>query len=51
LAIGLMGEYVGRLFIESKQRPLFVTMNHTVKPATGKSVSININNEEIKQNV
>ena len=32
LSIGLMGEYVGRLFIEAKQRPLFVVMeeNHTV---------------------
>ncbi|AJR05995.1 glycosyltransferase [Photobacterium gaetbulicola] len=26
LSIGLMGEYVGRLFIEAKQRPLFVVM-------------------------
>jgi len=51
LAIGLMGEYVGRLFIESKQRPLFVTMNHSVKPAAGKPIAINVNNEEIQQNV
>jgi len=53
LAIGLMGEYVGRLFIEAKQRPLFVTMSHSVKPATGsaKPVFIKIKNEEIKQNV
>ncbi|PSW19969.1 glycosyltransferase [Photobacterium sanctipauli] len=31
LSIGLMGEYVGRLFIESKQRPLFVVMDDKVK--------------------
>ena len=28
LSIGVMGEYVGRLFIESKQRPLFVVMEN-----------------------
>ncbi|PSU35972.1 glycosyltransferase family 2 protein [Photobacterium lutimaris] len=27
LSIGLMGEYVGRLFIEAKQRPLFMVMD------------------------
>ena len=33
LSIGVLGEYVGRLFIESKQRPLFVLMEeHLVKP-------------------
>lgn len=51
LAIGLMGEYVGRLFIEAKQRPLFVTMNQTVKPATGNAKSVFLNNKEIKKNV
>jgi len=35
LSIGLMGEYVGRLFIESKQRPNFVVMNQqTAEPNT-----------------
>lgn len=32
LSIGLLGEYVGRLFLESKQRPLYVVMedlNHS----------------------
>lgn len=27
LSIGLMGEYIGRLFIETKQRPLYVVMD------------------------
>ncbi|WP_428467976.1 glycosyltransferase family 2 protein [Photobacterium minamisatsumaniensis] len=31
LSIGLMGEYVGRLFIEAKQRPLFVVMEDNLK--------------------
>ncbi|MGF1729261.1 glycosyltransferase family 2 protein [Photobacterium kasasachensis] len=33
LSIGLMGEYVGRLFIEAKQRPLFVVMDNNVREA------------------
>lgn len=41
LSIGLMGEYVGRLFIEAKQRPLFVVMDNNVQ----KTVKIN---EEVK---
>ncbi|MFD1384892.1 glycosyltransferase family 2 protein [Rhodanobacter aciditrophus] len=31
LSIGLLGEYVGRLFIESKQRPLYVVMEEIFK--------------------
>ncbi|MGR5062892.1 glycosyltransferase family 2 protein [Photobacterium sp. DNB22_13_2] len=40
LSIGLMGEYVGRLFIEAKQRPLFVVMeeNHSAPEFTAEEV-------------
>lgn len=39
LAIGVLGEYLGRVFIEAKQRPLYFI--DTVKPAMrGQSVSI-----------
>ena len=41
LSIGLMGEYVGRLFIEAKQRPLFVVMDEKIQ-------DINTHNEEAK---
>ena len=34
MAMGLLGEYVGRIFIESKQRPLYLTMKKLTKPAT-----------------
>jgi polyisoprenyl-phosphate glycosyltransferase len=34
LSIGVLGEYVGRLFIESKQRPLYVLMEDTIKQPT-----------------
>ena len=37
LSIGLMGEYVGRLFIESKQRPNFLIMDeHITYPHSSK---------------
>ncbi|RNF51981.1 glycosyltransferase [Marinomonas hwangdonensis] len=38
LSIGVLGEYVGRLFIESKQRPLFVLMENTLTKPTLHSV-------------
>jgi len=41
LSIGLMGEYVGRLFIEAKQRPLFVVMDENIQ-------GINTHHEEAK---
>ncbi|MCW8329924.1 glycosyltransferase family 2 protein [Photobacterium sp. SDRW27] len=37
LSIGLMGEYVGRLFIEAKQRPLFVVMDEQFQDIEGMS--------------
>ncbi|WP_281647082.1 glycosyltransferase family 2 protein [Parendozoicomonas sp. Alg238-R29] len=36
LAIGLLGEYVGRIFIESKQRPTYLTMKKITKPAASR---------------
>jgi hypothetical protein len=45
LSIGLMGEYVGRLFIEAKQRPLFVVMEQTIKNATA-NVTMNANHAD-----
>lgn len=39
LSIGLMGEYVGRLFIESKQRPNYLIMDEqTTYPNSSKNV-------------
>lgn len=34
LSIGILGEYVGRLFIESKQRPLYVLMEEAINQPT-----------------
>ena len=28
MAIGLLGEYLGRLWLESKQRPLYIVQDH-----------------------
>lgn len=51
LSIGLMGEYVGRLFIESKQRPNFVVMNDTiVEPTSVFNVNNTINNQDHNNN-
>ncbi|WP_162062733.1 glycosyltransferase family 2 protein [Vibrio taketomensis] len=33
LSIGILGEYIGRIFIESKQRPLFLVRSVKEKPA------------------
>ncbi|WP_019616758.1 glycosyltransferase family 2 protein [Psychromonas ossibalaenae] len=57
LSIGLMGEYVGRLFIEAKQRPLFVVMEENTKYATGNANQIffkgqlSANDVEVNNNV
>jgi glycosyltransferase involved in cell wall biosynthesis len=32
LALGVMGEYIGRIYIESKQRPLYVITESTTEP-------------------
>lgn len=34
LSIGVLGEYIGRLFIESKQRPLYILMEETFNQPT-----------------
>lgn len=34
MAIGLLGEYVGRIFVEAKQRPLYLIMEETVQTAS-----------------
>jgi len=34
LSIGLLGEYIGRLFIEAKQRPVYLLMEHNKQQKT-----------------
>lgn len=50
LSIGLLGEYVGRLFIEAKQRPLYVLMDEHTKHAA-RTVGAAINDQERQQHV
>ncbi len=35
VVMGFLGEYVDRIFVESKQRPSYLTSQTTIKPATG----------------
>jgi hypothetical protein len=46
LCIGLMGEYIGRIFIETKRRPLFIVQSNIEKQA--KKASLQNNQTEDK---
>jgi hypothetical protein len=35
LCLGILGEYVGRIYTESKQRPLFLIREHLSAPVDG----------------
>ncbi|SMC98058.1 Glycosyltransferase involved in cell wall bisynthesis [Desulfocicer vacuolatum DSM 3385] len=42
LAIGIVGEYIGRIFMETKNRPLYIIKNHIDGTATSFSSANNI---------
>lgn len=35
MGIGIIGEYIGRIFIESKKRPIYVIRNHLTTEGSG----------------
>lgn len=40
LSIGLLGEYIGRIFVETKQRPLYLVQSVYEQPAKHKFTQI-----------
>ncbi len=38
LSIGLLGEYIGRIFIETKQRPLYLIQSVFERPAKHQTI-------------
>lgn len=38
LSIGLLGEYIGRIFVETKQRPLYLVQSVYEQPAKHQSI-------------